>query len=70
MTNNNKKRVTLFLNPKLLKIAKVQAVVEDMSLTVLVEKALIKYLPKKLALARKKLALATLTSKKKGGEII
>ena len=46
MTNNDKQRVTLFLNPKILKRAKVQAVVEEMSLTILVEKALIKYLPK------------------------
>lgn len=44
--SNEKQRVTLFLNPKLLKKAKVQAVVEDMSLTVLVERALVQYLPK------------------------
>lgn len=47
MTTNNKKRVTLFLEPKLLKHAKTQAIVEDISLTALVEKVLIKYLPKK-----------------------
>lgn len=46
MTTDNKQRVTLFLNPKLLKQAKAQAVVEEMSLTVLVERALVKYLPK------------------------
>jgi hypothetical protein len=46
MTTNNKKRVTLFLNPSLLKHAKAQAVIGEISLTVLVEKALIKYLPK------------------------
>ena len=46
MTANNKQRVTLFLNPKILKQAKVQAVVEEMSLTVLVERALGRYLPK------------------------
>ena len=46
MTTNEKQRVTLFLNPKLLKQAKAQAVVFDMSLAVLVERALIKYLPK------------------------
>jgi len=46
MTTNNKQRVTLFLNPSLLKYAKAQAVIEECSLTVLAEKALLKYLPK------------------------
>jgi len=46
MTTNEKQRVTLFLNPKMLKHAKAQAIVEEMSLTDLVERALIKYLPK------------------------
>lgn len=46
MTINIKQRVTLFLNPNLLKHAKAQAVVEDISLTTLTEKALVKYLPK------------------------
>lgn len=46
MTINIKQRVTLFLNPNLLKHAKAQAVVEEISLTALVERALIKYLPK------------------------
>ncbi len=42
----NKQRVTLFVNPSILKQAKAQAVLEDFSLTALVEKALICYLPK------------------------
>jgi len=46
MTTNKKQRVTLFLNPNLLIQAKAQAVVEKMSLTALIEKNLIKYLPK------------------------
>lgn len=46
MTTNNKQRVTLFLNPDLLTHARAQAVVERLSLTRLVEMALIKYLPK------------------------
>jgi hypothetical protein len=46
MTTNEKQRVTLFLNPDLLKQAKAQAIVEETSLTDLVERALIKYLPK------------------------
>ncbi len=46
MTTNNKQRVTLFLHPGLLTHARAQAVVEGRTLTVLVERALIKYLPK------------------------
>lgn len=47
MTKNEKQRVTLFLNPSLLKQAKIQAIVEERSLTALIEEALLKYLPKK-----------------------
>jgi len=46
MTGNDKQRVTLFFNPSITKQARAQAVVEELSLTSLVEKALIKYLPK------------------------
>jgi len=47
MKNNTKKqRLTLFMKPKIIKYAKAQAVVEELSLTALVEKALMKYLPK------------------------
>ena len=46
MTKNDKRRVTLFLNPGLLKHAKAQAIVEELNLTALIEKALSKYLPK------------------------
>lgn len=53
MTNSEKQRVTLFINPRLLKQAKVLAIVEEMSLTVLVERALIKYLPKEIITKRK-----------------
>jgi hypothetical protein len=42
-----KQRVTIFLHPGLLKQAKIRAIVEDRSLTALIEEALIKYLPKK-----------------------
>lgn len=45
MTTNTKKRITLFLLPPLAKQARAQAVVEDLTLTKLVEKALIQYLP-------------------------
>lgn len=46
MEQKNKQRVTLFLNPDLLKHAKAQAVVEDITLTALIELALVGYLPK------------------------
>lgn len=40
------KRVTLFLDPSIVKHAKAQAIIEDTTLTFLVEKSLINYLPK------------------------
>jgi len=46
MTNNNKQRITLFINPSIAKHAKAQAVLEELSLTTLIERALLKYLPK------------------------
>lgn len=46
MTTSDKQRITLFLNPSIAKHARAQAVVEDLTLTSLVEKALIGYLPK------------------------
>jgi hypothetical protein len=45
MTINKKQRVTLFLNHAVAKHARVQAVVEESSLTDLVENALNNYLP-------------------------
>lgn len=45
-SNNKKQRVTLFINPDLLTHARAEAVVEGSTLTLLVERALIKYLPK------------------------
>lgn len=57
MTTNGKQRVTLFLDPNLLKQAKMQALIEDKSLSALIERALAKYLPKE-----------TIIKKRKGGE--
>lgn len=55
MTNNNEKqRVTLFVNPSILKQAKAQAVVEETTLTSLVERALIEYLPKETVVKKGK----------------
>ena len=45
MTTDDKQKVTVFLNPAIAKHARAQAVVEEVALTELVEKALIKYLP-------------------------
>lgn len=46
MSTNAKQRITLFINPSLAKHARAEAIVQDMTLTSLVEKALINYLPK------------------------
>ena len=46
MTKDNKQRVTIFIHPALAKHARAQALIEDITLTSIVEKALIKYLPK------------------------
>ncbi len=47
-----KQRVTLFVNPSILKQAKAQAVVDELSLTALVEKALTNYLPKETVIRK------------------
>ena len=52
MKTNTKQRVTLFLDPGLVKQAKTQAIVEEISLTALVERALAKYLPKKIIIKK------------------
>lgn len=52
MTTNDKQRVTLFLNPKLLKHAKAQAIIEDLNLSDFIEKTLIKYLPKETVIKK------------------
>jgi hypothetical protein len=57
MSTNNKQRVTLFLIPGLLTHARAQAVVEGMTLTNLVERALIKYLPKKTIIKKVKIII-------------
>lgn len=55
MTTKDRQRVTLFLNPALLKQAKAQAVVEETSLAILTEIALTKYLPKKTIINKAKI---------------
>ena len=51
-TSTNKQRVTLFLKPSILKHARAQAIVEDITLTKLVEKTLIKYLPAEIVIKK------------------
>lgn len=48
----NKQRVTLFINPSITRHARAQAIVEDITLTHLVEKALINYLPKETVIKK------------------
>lgn len=45
MTTKQKQRVTLFLRPAIIKHARTQAVIEELTLTALVEKAVLDYLP-------------------------
>lgn len=48
----NKKRITLFLNPAIAKHAKAEAIVQDLTLTEIVEKALVNYLPKETVIKK------------------
>jgi predicted HicB family RNase H-like nuclease len=52
MSTNDSQRVTLFINPSIIKHAKAQAIVEELSLTALVEKALTNYLPKETVIKK------------------
>lgn len=57
MKNNTspKQRVTIFVHPHLLKQAKAQAVIEDRTLTNLIEKALLQYLPTEIVITKPEL---------------
>jgi hypothetical protein len=55
ITTTKKQRITLFINPSIAKHAKAQAIVEEMTLTALIERALIMYLPKKTIIEKAKL---------------
>lgn len=52
MTTTDKRRLTLFINPAIIKQARAQAIVEDLTLTKLVERALITYLPKETVIKK------------------
>jgi hypothetical protein len=51
-TTDKKQRVTIFIGPSIAKHARAQAVVEELSLSKLAEKALIAYLPKETIIKR------------------
>lgn len=52
MTTIKKQRVTIFINPAIAKQARAQAVVEEITLTALVERALTEYLPKETVIKK------------------
>lgn len=52
MATSTKQRTTLFLNPLILKQSRAQAILEDLTLTEIVEKALLKYLPEKIVIKK------------------
>ncbi len=54
MSSTINQRATIFLKPSILKQTKAQAIVEDLTLSQLVEKALIEYLPVKTIIRKLK----------------
>jgi hypothetical protein len=52
MSSTSKQRVTLFINSSIAKQARAQAIVEDVALSQLIEKALISYLPKETVIKK------------------
>lgn len=52
MSTKIKQRITLFLNPKIVKHARAQGILEDLTLTEIVERALLKYLPEKIVIKK------------------
>lgn len=55
MTDNTRQRLTLFLKPSIIKHARATAVIEDKTLTKLIEDALIAYLPEEIVLKKDKI---------------
>lgn len=52
ITSDGKQRITLFVKPSVVKHARAQAVIEDLTLTGIVEKALNAYLPKEIIIKK------------------
>ncbi len=55
MTTDDTQRTTIFLNKAILKQAKAEAILEEITLTQIVEKALIHYLPKETIIKKAKM---------------
>ena len=55
MTYESKKRVTVFIDPELLIHSKAEALIKEISLSILVENALISFLPKETTIKTKKI---------------
>ncbi len=55
MIINKTQRITIFIEPSIAKHARAQAVVEDLTLTRFVEKALMNYLPKETVIKKAKI---------------
>ncbi|MFA5105251.1 MAG: hypothetical protein WC527_08790 [Candidatus Margulisiibacteriota bacterium] len=55
MISTIKQRITLFINPSIAKHARAQAIIEGMTLTNFLEKALIAYLPNKTIIKKTKI---------------
>lgn len=55
MTSNTTQRVTLFLDKHILKQARAEAILEEITLTSFVEKALVQYLPKETIIKKVKI---------------
>jgi len=55
MTSDDKRRVTIFIHPAIVKHARAQAVVEEITLTELVEKALDNYLSPEIIIKKPEL---------------
>lgn len=55
MTTDGKQRVTIFIDPGMVKHARAQALVEDITLTGLVEKALVNYLPTETVIKKREI---------------
>ncbi|MCK9415200.1 hypothetical protein M0Q97_00905 [Candidatus Dojkabacteria bacterium] len=52
MATNSKQRLTLFINPDVIKQAKVQAILEESTLTAFIEEAVLAYLPKEIVIKK------------------
>lgn len=57
MSNTKKQRLTLFIHPAIILHARAQALIEDLTLTQLVEKALLSYLPKETIIKKASIEL-------------